>query len=140
MPYVENNKGIFKEAINHLFLFFNQLYVFCKDAGFVYEAFRNKSSNLGFLFSRNKSMKRIFHKQVYETNPQNKSMKRIFWNQYGFVNPKPWICMDLGLFKVRLCAKDLSGFVRICCIRENRLNLLKISLQNKSMKQIFWKH
>jgi hypothetical protein len=45
--------------------------------------------------------------------------------------------MDLGMLKVRLCTKDLSGFVRICWIRENRSNLLKISLQNESPKQIF---
>ena len=44
--------------------------------------------------------------------------------------------MDLGLFKVRLCTKDSSGFVRIRWIRENRLNLLKISLQNESFENI----
>jgi hypothetical protein len=38
------------------------------------------------------------------------------------------------------CTKDSSGFVRICCIHENRSNLLKISLQDESTKRIFWKH
>jgi hypothetical protein len=71
---------------------------------------------------------------------RNESTKQIFWNQYGFANPKPRICMDSGLFKVCLCTKDSSGFVRICWICENRSNLLKISLWNESTKQIFWKH
>jgi hypothetical protein len=41
--------------------------------------------------------------------------------------------MDSGLFKVRLCTKEL---VRIRWIRENRSNLLKISLRNESTNQI----
>ncbi len=49
-------------------------------------------------------------------NPQNESFKKglrnestkwIFWNQYGFANLKPRIHKDSGLFKVRLCTKDL---------------------------------
>ncbi len=84
---------------------------------------------------RKESTKRIFQKEL-----RNESTKRIFWNQHGFANPKPRICKDSGLFKVRLCTKDSSGFVRIHWIRENRSNLLKISLQNESTKRIFWKH
>ena len=122
-----------------------------KDAGFVYESFRNKTNRViwNFFFSQKESTKRIFQKRIHETNPQNESFKkglqnestkRIFWNQYGFANPKPRIRKDSGLFKVRLCTKDLSGFVRICWICENRSNLLKISLRNESTKRIFWKH
>ncbi len=44
-----------------------------KDAGFVYEYFRNETSNLGFLLSKNKSTKWIFQKQTYESNPRYKS-------------------------------------------------------------------
>ncbi len=112
------------------------------------------------MFSQNKTTKLIFQKQAYKTNPQNKSFKKrytkrihetnllktglqnksikqIFWKQYGFANPKPRICVDFSLFKVCLCTKDLSGFMRICWIRENRSNLLKIILQNESTNWIF---
>ncbi len=78
--------------------------------------------------------------ESFKTGLRNESTKQIFWNQYGFANPKPRICMDSDLFKVCLCTMDSSGFVRICWIRENRSNLLKISQRNDFMKQIFWKH
>jgi hypothetical protein len=92
------------------------------------------------LFSRNKATKQIFQKQIHKTNPgnesfkkglRNKTTKRIFWNQYGFANPKPRICKDLGLYKVRLCTKDSSGFVgfvktgRIFWKSVYEMNLLK---------------
>jgi len=48
-------------------------WVLFKDAGIVYESFRNELSNLEFLFSQNESTKRIFQKQVYESNPRNES-------------------------------------------------------------------
>ncbi len=78
---------------------------------------------------KNRSTKQIHKTNLSKTGLQNESTKQIFWNQYGFANPKPRINMDLGL-----CTKDSSGFVRIRWIRENRLNLLKISLWNESTK------
>jgi len=122
-----------------------------KDAGFIYESFRNKTNQViwDFCFHetnpwnesfKNRSTKRIHETNLSKTGLRNESTKQIFWNQYGFVNPKPRIRMDSGLFKVCLCTKDSSGLVRIRWICENRSNLLKISLQNESTKQIFWKH
>jgi hypothetical protein len=118
-----------------------------KDAEFIYESFRNKTNRVIWNFF-------FFTKQIHEANlskmnPRNESFKKglwneftkqIFLNQYGFANPKPRIPKDLGLFKVLLCTKDSSGFVRIRWFRENRSNLLKLSLRNESTKQIFWKH
>ncbi len=73
-----------------------------KDAGFVYESFRNEMNQviLDFCFHetnprnksfKNESTKQIFQKWIHETNlskkvykmkPRNESTKRIFWNQY----------------------------------------------------------
>jgi hypothetical protein len=122
-----------------------------KDAGFKYESFQNKTNQVIWDFCchktnpRNEPFKNRPTNRIQETNllntvGRNKSTKQIFWKQYGFANPKPRIRIDSGLFKVRLCTKDSSGFVRIGWIRENRLYLLKISLWNESTKQIFWKH
>jgi hypothetical protein len=118
-----------------------------KDAGFVHQSFQNKTNQViwDFCFHetnpQNKSFKSRSSKRIHKTNLsktglRNESTKWIFWNQYGFANPKPRIPMDSGLFKVRLCTKDSSGFLRIRWIRENRSNLLKISLQNESFENI----
>jgi hypothetical protein len=48
---------------------------------------------------------------LLNTVGRNEPTKQIFWKQYGFANPKPRIRTDLCLFKVRLCSKDLWGFV-----------------------------
>jgi hypothetical protein len=108
-----------------------------KDTGFIYKSFRNKTNQViwDFCFHktglRNESTNRIFQKQSTKQIHKTNLLKPVW------ICMKPRICMDSGLFKVRLCTKDLSGFVRIRWIRENRLNLLKISLENKSTKQIF---
>jgi len=125
--------------------------VFCKVAGFVCESIQLNTNQviLEFFFyktnPKNKSFehsrtKLIHEKNLLNTVGQNESMKQIFWTGYRFVHLKHRICMDTDLFIVRLCTKDLCGFVRICWIRENRLNLLKISLRYKFTNWIFWKH
>jgi hypothetical protein len=158
---LHNNKKYFRFNLFYLIqivatLFLNRCnWVKTKDVGFVYKSFQNETNRViwDFCFHetnpQNESFINESTKRIHKTNPQNESFKKglrnestkwIFWNQYGFANPKPRIRMDLGLFKVRLCTRDSSRFIRICWIRENRLNLLKISQRNKSTKRIFWKH
>jgi len=45
--------------------------------------------------------------------------------------------MDSGLFKVRLCPKDLSGFVRVHWIHENTLNLWNSGHESNPPIRIF---
>ena len=52
-----------------------------KDAGFVYESFRNESNLLRFLVLRIESTKRVFEKKIYETNPRYESLR------FGVTNP-----------------------------------------------------
>ncbi len=54
-----------------------------KDAGFVYESFRIETNRViwDFCFQRNKSTKRIYQKQTYESNSQYESLS------IGFANP-----------------------------------------------------
>ena len=57
---------------------------------------QNESSNLRFLFAQNKSTKRIFQKQIHETNPRYKSLR------FGVTNPDSQIrtlkiCKDLDM-------------------------------------------
>jgi hypothetical protein len=91
--------------------------VFTKDAGFVYESFRNESNLLRFLVLRNESTKRIFWTPLYETNPRNESFehrttKRIhetnLLNTVGIRESGP---QDSYGFVVCLCSKDSWGFV-----------------------------
>jgi hypothetical protein len=82
-----------------------------------------ESSNFGKKISRNKATIQIFWKQVYESNPRNKSFR------FGFASPPAWIFKDSG-FANLYSTNDLWRFVRIRWIRENRSNLLKISLRN----------
>jgi hypothetical protein len=68
-------------------------------------------TNLSKTGLQNESTKQLHKMNLLNTVGQNESTKRIFWKLYGFANPKPRIHMDLGLFKVRLCTKDSSGYV-----------------------------
>ena len=87
---------------------------------------------------KNRSTKRIHETNLSKTGLRNKSTKRIFWNQYGFANLKPRIRMDSGLFKVRLCTKDSSGFVMIRWIRfiRHKSNLFGVSIRDYETKWI----
>ncbi len=78
----------------------NVILLICKVAGFVYESFQNKSSNLGFLLSQNEFTKRIFQKQTYESNPRYKSLR------FRFTNP------DLRIWNLRIC-KDSDSRISI---------------------------
>ncbi len=66
-------------------------WVLFKDAGIVYESFRNKLSNLGIFFFLNESTNQIF---------------RIWIRKSGFANPPAWICKDS-----RFANLDFLGFV-----------------------------
>ena len=90
-------------------------WVLFKDAGIVYESFQNELSNLGIFFS--------------ETNPRYESLR------LGFANPKLKDSDSrISNFKDSFCAIVL----RICWIRENRLNLLKIDwIRDHDTNRIF---
>jgi hypothetical protein len=94
-------------------------------------------SNPQYKSFENRSINWIHETNLFNTVGQNKSKKQILWKQYEFANPKPRICMGLGLFKVHLCTKDLSGFVRIRWIRENRSNLCNSGHKWNPRIQIF---
>ncbi len=102
-----------------------KLWIFFKDAGFVYESLRNDTNRVFWDFRpyksnpRYESFEKTYTKRIHDTNLmkpglRNESTIRIFWMPYGFANPKYGIRMDSYLFKVRLCTKireDLWGFV-----------------------------
>jgi hypothetical protein len=64
-------------------LFF--LSVFCKDAGFVYESFRNETNRIFWDFWSYKSNPQNGYLKIAS---QNESTKRIFWKLTGFANPE----------------------------------------------------
>ena len=76
-----------------------QLSIIIKDAGFVYESFRNEMKRTFLTFfsyktnPRNESFENCVTKRIHETNllntvVRNESTKRIFWKLTGFANPE----------------------------------------------------
>ncbi len=80
---------------------------------------------------QNENFKRIHETNLLNPVRRNESTKQIFRKQHRFANPKPRICIDSGLFKVRLCTKDSSGFVRI---RQDSSGFIRI--HQDSWKQV----
>jgi hypothetical protein len=94
----------------------SKIWIFSKDAGFVYESLRNNTNRVFWDFwpyvsnPQYKSFEKRYTNRIHNTNLmkhglQNESTIQIFWMQYGFANPKYGIRMDSYLFKVRLCTK-----------------------------------
>ena len=118
-----------------------------RDAGFVHESFRNETNRIFWDFwsyemnPRNESLenrptKRIHNTNLWKTGLRNECTIQIFkvWiRESGFASLPAWICKDL------FCAivLNLSGFVRICWIRENRSNLWKFRSLIESTIWIF---
>jgi hypothetical protein len=83
---------------------------------------------------------RIHDTSLFKNVLRIKSAIRIFKvriRKSGFMSPPAWIRTDLFHAIVLRIRQDSSGFMRICWIHENRLNLLKISVQIESTNRIF---
>ena len=120
---------------NWLLAFFMLTYL-SKDAGFVYESFRNETNRViwNFFFT-----KRIHETNLSKTNPRNESFEHRSTKRIHETNL---------LNTIQIRESESQGFVRIrksivLRIREDSLdsldssNLLKIASRNESAKRIF---
>ncbi len=80
-----------------------------------YKSFEDRSTN------------QIHNTNLLKTGLRIESTIQIFWKPCRFTNPNPKNSYGFVLFIIRLSTKDLSGFVRIHWIRENRSNLWNLT-------------
>jgi hypothetical protein len=104
--------------------------IFSKDAGFVYESFRNETNrviwkkNFHETNPRNESFEHRSTKRIHETNLLNTIQIREYESQ-GFVRIRKSIVL-------RICEDSLDSLDSL-----DSSNLLKIASRNESAKRIF---